>query len=160
VSRLVPLTQDKYAIVDDEDYELVTKHSWYAHKGTTTFYACRNVHLMGRKTIQRMHAFITGYNRCDHINGNGLDNQRSNLREVTAAQNNRNRRKTTSITTSKYKGVHWVTRRSKWQAKIYVNGLDKFLGYFHDEKAAAIAYNKAAIRYFGEFCSLNIIEGD
>jgi hypothetical protein len=141
-------------IIDDEDYDIVSQYSWYAGKGTNTFYACRNIGYAIR-TIQRMHTFITGYSKCDHINGNGLDNRKSNLREVTSKQNNMNRSKTSNSTTSVYKGVHWVTRRSKWQAKIFVDGKDKFLGYFHDEKEAAIAYNKAATKFFGEFCKLN-----
>ena len=92
----------------------------------------------------------------DHINHNGLDNRKANLRHATRVQNNRNRliikRKGAS---SKYKGVSWRKRKKRWHARIHVNGRYKFLGYFKEEINAAKAYDKAAKKYHKEFASLN-----
>ena len=92
----------------------------------------------------------------DHINHNGLDNRKANLRPATRAQNNYNRlaikRKGA---TSKYKGVAWKKEYKKWNAQIYFKGECIFLGYFKEEKQAAKAYDKAAKEYHGEFASLN-----
>jgi hypothetical protein len=92
----------------------------------------------------------------DHINHNGLDNRKANIRPATRAQNNFNKlivkRKDSS---SKYKGVNWKKCKKKWQARIHVNGECKFIGYFKDEIQAAKAYDKAAKKYHGEFASLN-----
>jgi hypothetical protein len=92
----------------------------------------------------------------DHINHNGLDNRKANLRHATRAQNNFNRliiiREDSS---SKYKGVSWRKRKKKWRARICINGERKHIGYFKDEIHAAKAYDKAAKKYHGEFASLN-----
>jgi hypothetical protein len=91
----------------------------------------------------------------DHRNHIGLDNRRSNLRKATKAQNNRNRKKKIGSGVSIYKGVAWHKYRKKWYAAIYADGRKIFLGYFDDETKAAKAYDVAAIKYHGEFASLN-----
>lgn len=93
----------------------------------------------------------------DHINHNGLDNRRDNLRLASAAQNMQNSR-LRSDNTSGYKGVVWVISRRKWRAEIYVDKRSKCLGYFQNAIDAAKAYNDAALKYFGEFAFLNTIE--
>jgi len=94
-------------------------------------------------------------NMCiDHINGDGLDNRRSNLRFVTATQNQANSLKR-KIGKSKYKGVSFKKDKKKWVAYICPGGKYIHLGYFTEEKEAARAYNKAARKEYGEYCNLN-----
>ena len=93
----------------------------------------------------------------DHKDYNGLNNQRFNLRNCTHRQNQINK---IVISLAPYRGVSWVLKRKKWKikARIKVNGRNIHLGYFKTEEAAALAYNEAAIKYFGEFAVLNIIK--
>jgi hypothetical protein len=91
----------------------------------------------------------------NHINGNGLDNRRENLRSVTSAENHRNSRKRTRAT-SQFKGVHWLVQGKKWRAMIYVNGKQRHLGCFARETDAALAYDVAARKHFGEFARPNL----
>ena len=91
----------------------------------------------------------------DHINHNGLDNRKANLRLATYAQNSYNRKQFRKRQTSKYTGVSWIKQIKKWRVIICYNGKKKFIGYFKDEKQAAKAYDKAAKKYHGEFASLN-----
>jgi len=102
-----------------------------------------------------MHTLITGWARVDHADGDGLNNQRSNLREATSAQNAANSRPRTGGT-SAFKGVCWVGgRRQCWTAQIRINRGTRFLGYFSDEVAAARAYDAAAVAAWGPFARLN-----
>lgn len=105
-----------------------------------------------------MHRIIMGIpdSRIDHRDNNGLNCQKYNLRLATSHENNWNAQKKLG-TTSKYKGVAWYKQTKKWCSKIHINGENKHLGYFLDETEAAITYNNAAIKYFGEFAKLNII---
>ena len=95
----------------------------------------------------------------DHINRDKLDNRRENLRLCNMTESNRNRGpihfKHSSSITSKYKGVHWS--KNKWRATIEVNGKKIYLGFFDNEQDAAIAYNEAAKKYFGDYAYLNEI---
>lgn len=109
-----------------------------------------------RRTIY-MHRAIMGAQRgndIDHINRNGLDNRRVNLRVCTCAQNQCNRGPQVN-NKSGYKGVSWKKDKSKWNALIYVGGKKIHLGYYDDLDDAAIAYNRAAIEKHGEFAWLN-----
>jgi hypothetical protein len=155
----IPLTQGKYAIVDPEDFERLNKHKWHAVRQNNTFYAIRCTGPAKKTTYIRMHREIIHPPRhlvVDHINHNGLDNRKANLRSATRAQNNYNRliikRKGAS---SKYKGVAWKEDRKKWRARIHFNGKLIFLGYFKDEIQAAKAYDIAAKKYYGRFACLN-----
>ena len=95
----------------------------------------------------------------DHINGNKLDNRRSNLRHVNNQQNHWNREKSKS-NTSGYKGVSFDKSRGKYEASIMKDGRKRFLGYFNDPKDAAVAYDNAAFFYFGEYARPNFREGE
>ena len=151
-AKLIPLTQDKFAIVDNDDYGRLSKYKWYAIKTPKTYYAARNCR---RKNI-RMHRLITSAPKglfVDHINHDGLDNRKTNLRLCTRRQNNRNRRPCDK--TSKYKGVCWNKRAKKFMASICIDGKNKNLGYFDDQVDAAKVYDNAAKKFFGEFAYLN-----
>jgi len=94
----------------------------------------------------------------DHINHDGMDNRRANLRAATHSQNMYHRGKRLGATQSKYKGVYWRKRNRKWQALITFQKEKIYLGYFRNEIDAAKAYDRAARKYHGEFASLNFPE--
>ena len=85
--RLIRLAPDLCAQVDNEDYERVAYRLWYPHVMDHTTYAYRQIHVHGGRTTQYLHTLITGYRQTDHRDGNGLNNQRANLREATQSQN-------------------------------------------------------------------------
>lgn len=163
-SRLIPLTQGKFALVDEEDYERVSKLNWvYCPRRKTTGHAYRIQFQwlgVGKKPIQkhiRMHRFILGAPsnmQVDHKDGNPLNNQKSNLRLCTHLQNSRN----TSLrwsNTSGFKGISWSQKRQKWLVRIGVGGETKYLGRYSNIHDAAVAYDKAAILFYGEFAKTN-----
>ena len=160
--KRIQLSQGKYALVDDADFEVVSKYRWHAYKHRNTWYAKRNVREhegINRKT-EFMHKLITGYAQTDHENGDGLDNRRANLRDATDQQNRMNMRKSTKPKSSVFKGVHWLRSTGRWHAEIKLNGRKHHLGFFDDEVVAAAAYNQAASELFGEFALLNpVTEG-
>ncbi len=93
----------------------------------------------------------------DHINRNPFDNRRVNFRIATKAQNTQNKGKTSTQCSSRFKGVCWDVAHQKWRASICPNRRTRYLGLFADERAAAQAYNDAALRHFGEFAQLNVL---
>lgn len=154
-AKLIPLTQDKFAIVDAEDYDRLCKNKWHASKEGQTYYAKR------KRSYKRisMHRVILSAPpglEVDHINHNGLDNRKSNLRLCTHAENNRNRRPCTRPNQgSKYKGVSFIKKANLFVAAIRCNGKYYHLGRFKNETDAAKAYDKKAKELFGEFSYLN-----
>lgn len=149
------LTQGKLALVDDEDYECVSAHKWYAEKSRGgLWYAARAVEY----THIRMHTVILGVDggiRVDHRDGDGLNNRRNNLRIATNGQNVANQH--TIRGTSRYRGVHWDKHSRKWSAKISVHGVTYYLGQSSSEEEAALWYNDTASAAFGEFATINRI---
>jgi len=157
----INLTQGQVALVDDEDYEELNKYKWFAHDNYGwTFYARRTGRKAdGKRYLIQMHRVILNAPKdmfVDHIDSNGLNNQRSNLRLCTNQQNNRHARPY-SNGSSKFKGVCWHKRIKEWQANIRIDGKLKHIGYFKNEKDAALAYNVKALEYFGEFALPNEI---
>ena len=153
----IPLKHGQRTIIDDEDAEKVAPYSWCAtwHQNTRTWRVVARV--TGRHTL--LHRLIMDAPagvQVDHINGDPLDNRRSNLRLCNNQQNHANMGKR-SNTTSQYKGVCWFKPARKWSARIKVNYKSISLGYFDNEIDAARAYNEAATQYFGEFARLNEI---
>lgn len=162
--KQIPLTQGKFAIVDDEDEQWLLEYCWWY---TKTGYA-EGRKRVGKKGMQ--HGIVRGGPRVlmhrlilnagvgefgDHINMNGLDNRRSNLRIATKSQNMANSGSRGG--TSKYKGVHWVRTEKVWRATITVNGATIVGGKFVEECDAAQAYNFLAEEYFGEFARFNVV---
>ncbi len=157
--RKIPLTQDKYAIVDVEDYEQLNQFKWCANGKGRMFYAVRNEKRNKKSVTIFMHRKIMNQPAdkvIDHINHNGLDNRRSNLRIVTQEQNVWNSRKLTGNYTSKYKGT--AKTGQKWEAKIWYKKRRIYLGCFDDELAAARAYDAKAKELFGDCACLNFPE--
>lgn len=159
MTKMIPLSQGKVTLVDDRDFEWLSQWSWHVQNHMHICYARRTLRKNGKKRAILMHQLIIGISselETDHINRDGLDNRRSNLRHCTHAENNRNQRKFASCS-SRYKGVHWDNERQTWRARITAHGRSHHLGRFTDEQEAARAYNQAALEYFGEFAYLNII---
>jgi hypothetical protein len=160
--RKIPLTQDKYTIVDPEDYEKLARYRWYALRIERSFYAVRQYKTnkgRGKYESVRMHQEIMGAAEgkvIDHINHNGLDNRKANLRFATIQQNTWNQRKSRGNYSSRYKGVAWSKRRKKWRTRITLNGRVTFIGHFDDERAAAMAYDAKAKELFGDYAAPNL----
>jgi hypothetical protein len=154
IPRAIPLTRGLFAIVDATDYERLSRHTWFAEGTAQNCYAVRKEN--GRSI--KMHRQITrapDHLVVDHIDHNGLNNRRANLRLCTFAENCRNLR-ITRHKTSKYKGVHWHKGQKKWAAQITANGKRHHLGYFAKEIDAAQAYDRAAPKYHGQFAHPNL----
>lgn len=153
--KQIPLTRGKSALVDDADFEWLSQWKW--HLGGCGYARRQQRQPDGKQKTILMHREICPqYKMIDHRDGDGINNQRDNLREATQAQNNMNRRSTAG-SSSRFKGVYLDTKSGKWRAKISVNNIEKNIGYFSCEVDAALAYNKAAIDKHGEFSRLNII---
>ena len=149
--REIPLTQGKVALVDDEDYDELIKHRWCASKHGSRWYALTaiNHHLV------YLHRFILpNKHEIDHINGDGLDNRKVNLRSCNRSQNNANRHKTIPHS-SQFKGVTWDRQYLKWAAQISKGEKHIMIGRFASEMEAAQAYDDKAKKLFGEFARLN-----
>lgn len=147
MTKTIPLSQGKLALVDDNDFEWLSQWNWTYDQRKHTAYAYRHVYKDSQfvKTV-RMHRAILNPPpdmHIDHINGDGLDNRRCNLRICTHAQNLWNSRKREG-TTSQYKGVSWQPAHECWIASIGIHGKSSHLGCFDSEEEAAIAYNYAA----------------
>ena len=153
--KKVPLTKGYMAIVDDADYELVSRYKWQANEQRRKDGSIKIVyaqgHLPGNKSLL-MHRLILGLTdskiQADHQDHNGLDNRRENLRLATFNQNRQNSRAQVN-NTSGFKGV--VRSRKKWVARIRIDGRERYLGCFAKREEAAEAYKIAAKELFGEF---------
>lgn len=164
----IPLLHGYIAIIDDEDYERVSRYTWTPlidkSPRLSTVYARTSIQTRSRKEAREtglprkktilLHRFILGVDdpriHVDHKNGNGLDNRRENIRVATVSQNRQNSRPWAS---KRYKGV---TRNcNKFQASIRANGDNVFIGNFETEEDAALAYDSLARLHFGEFARCN-----
>jgi hypothetical protein len=149
-------------LIDDEDFEKYSKIRWQARNnhGSNVFYIASYVNIDGtkkRKNVELGRYLLNAEDGqiVDHINRDTLDNRKENLRICTIAQNSRNSKKRKDNFTSNYKGVYWKSQHRKYCAQINFNRKKIHLGYFETEDQAAIAYNIAAVKYFGEFARPN-----
>lgn len=149
----IPLTRGYVALVDAEDYDELSQFKWHASLNDRSGpYAVRGIVAGGKRTKERMHRrLLPTALAVDHVNGDPLDNRRSNLREATNAQNMRNRSGLDAHNTSGYRGVHWRTDVQKWRAWIRVDGRGRHLGLFTSAVDAARAFDEAALEVFGDF---------
>lgn len=150
----IKLSQEKTTLIDNTDYHLISQFKWYTVRCGNVWYASTKIN---EKTTYMHRLLLLPQNneQIDHINRNGLDNRRCNLRLATKSENQANRNKTPNIS-SQFKGVSWNKKRNKWEASITVNYRKMFLGYFSDEIGAAKIYDMAAIKYFGNYALLNL----
>ena len=153
-SMEIKLSKGKFADIDDADLDLVKSYKWYAQKNRNTYYA---IAFLGQHKGQKkifMHRLILDLIdptiHTNHIDGNGLNNRRNNIRACTDAENKRNVGNYSS-NTSGYKGVCWHKRNRKWLASISFNGESIFLGYFDNPILASKVYERAAKGLHGEF---------
>jgi hypothetical protein len=152
VYQLIPVKNAGYAKVSPEDFERASHRRWYAVKRgrkVPTLYAESAAHpqvLMHRFIVDCPKGFVV-----DHINGDGLDNRRSNLRICSQRENSRNR-----VGANGYCGVSWKADCGRWRARIMVDRREISLGVFDTPEQAAEAYNRAAIKHYGQFAKLNV----
>jgi hypothetical protein len=151
--REIELTQGKSALVDENEFKYLNQWKWHYSNGYAVRHNSELYKETGLRRLVRMHRVITSAPddmHVDHINGNKLDNRKHNLRVCTKGQNNTNVDKRKK---NKYRGVQFLD--GKYRAKIGVDGRQVPLGSFDTEKEAAIAYNRAALRFHGDFAILN-----
>jgi hypothetical protein len=149
--------EDRYAIIDPDDYPKLCRYDWLLKEGKNTCYAWRmtfekgeklNIIYMHREIMQAAPGTIVDHKNCD-----GLNNTKRNLRFASRSQNRSNSKQKNS--SSKYKGIRHYKKSNKWAAQITHNGKTLYLGYFDNEIDAAKAYDAAAKIYHGEFAKLN-----
>lgn len=158
--KKIPLTQGKFALVDDDNYERLNRRKWCAEKNCNVWYATRNEYAKGKKKKFLMHREVLHLKHgdgqlTDHINGNGLDNRRSNLRICDYPGNNRSCHHIPGA--SRYRGV-CPRGNNRWRVQIRHSGGKHHLGTFSSEAKAAKIYDEAARKYHGNFATLNFTE--
>lgn len=160
----IQLTDGKVALVDDADLEMLSVYTWWAQPGSKTHYACAQI--AGCTAPLRMHRLLLNVNnpriQVDHADRNGLNNQRSNLRIVTVAQNAQNR-KLPITNTSGFKGIVWMKRSQKWAAQVRIteNGKQRMAYFrrFPTRVEAAMAYDLKAVEIYGPYAATNQMLG-
>lgn len=168
-SRIIHLTQGQVAIVDAEDYEFLMQWTWFTNKkpdrtdsqGRPYAHACTVIHVEGKPRKIAMHRLLMGLAHgdkrvVDHINGNPLDDRRCNL-QVVSNQDNIRKSKMSKANSSGYRGVSWYKVRGLWEVRIRVNEKNLYLGRYECIEDAALAYNEAALLYYGDFAVLNAV---
>lgn len=154
--RFIPLTQGEWAIVDEADYEEVSKYNWcVTGKGRYKYATTANASCIYTR-LHRLIAKAPDDMEVDHINGDSLDCSRDNIRVASHRDNIRNQKKHKSVGSSIYKGVCFDKARGKWHVSIYDSfGEKRNLGRFDSERDAAETYDEAARHYHGEFACVN-----
>lgn len=142
-------------LVDWREYSKVKDYGWYLSKDSHSYYLKAN---KGGSSIS-YHNFCYGSEGylVDHIDGNSLNNLRSNIRVCTPSQNQANQKLQSKSKSSQFKGVTFNKLKNKWIAQIGYEGNRIYLGQFESEKEAALKYDEAAIYYFGSFAKTNLV---
>lgn len=154
----IKLLKGLVALVDDEDFERINAFKWSFHKEGRSEYAVSSIKIENKYKQFRMHRMILSISDpkvfVDHIDGNGLNNTKANLRLATHKQNSRNYSKLFSTNTSGFRGVRFDKRQKTkpWKCTIKFENKNVHLGYFISAEEAAKAFDKAAKELFGEFC--------
>jgi hypothetical protein len=147
----IPLTRGYVTLVDDEDYEYLSQFSWHVNVCKKNNYAVKQPTIDNK--YNKMHRLLLGLTdpliKVDHRDGDGLNNQRYNIRPATNQQNVQNSRR------GDIKGVCWNAPTKSWRAYVYANGKQIHLGLYNDRIEAALRYDEAAKVYHGEFAKLN-----
>lgn len=151
----LPLSRGLVAIVDADDPLEPWSWKWYAHSGGhCIFYAARRAYSDGKGALIYLHRFLLDAPeglQVDHVNHNGLDNRRANLRLATPSRNTQNQSGLLSTNTSGYRGVFRYKLVGRWRAGIRLDGSTRHLGYFDTPEEAARTFDRAAVEMFGEF---------
>jgi hypothetical protein len=156
MTKQIQLTKGFVALVDDADYEWLSRQKWQASWNGGNWYAVKT-DVIGTMYMHRAIANAPSGSVVDHVDGNTLNNQRCNLRTCSQSENMQNRGKT-KTNTSGYKGVTWHRNRNKFLAQIKVNNKNIYLGYFKSAEDAARAYDEAAKKHHGAFAYYNFRE--
>jgi hypothetical protein len=151
----------RFTVVDAEDAPLLKAHNWRSRVDpkSGTVYVEAQIKRGGKRPRVHLHRLVAGTlpgEHTDHIDGDGLNNRRANLRRCQPMENGRNRRPNRN-SPSPYKGVYLIAVSGKWRARIRVNYRQIHLGCHSTPEDAAAAYNEAAIKHFGEFANLNVL---
>jgi len=153
MSKEIIITRGEVTIVDDENFEELSQYKWYLMDG----FVGRTVKENGKRTTIYMHRVVAEAPKgvsVYHLNGNKLDNRRENL-WLEKGSARMHKRKKNMAHSSQYRGVYWAKEKKIWIAEIKVNKKHLRLGYFEDEKEAAIAYDAAACKYYGPLAQTN-----
>jgi hypothetical protein len=155
--KKIPLSQGKFALVDDEDFNELNKYKWCASFAYGIWYVQRDKFINSKRKKILMHRQLMNFppsKMVDHINHDGLDNRRCNLRVCTRSQNKKNCLGYKN-NTSGLNGVYWNKENKKWQARIRKDNKLLYLGYFDDKVEAGHMVDQYAMQLFGEFAVLN-----
>lgn len=150
MGKVIELSNNKKAVVDREDYSLIKDYHWYYDHGYVRSSSFQKKTYLHRLLLDAKHG-----QQVDHINGNPLDNRKRNLRVCSDLQNKWNTGVRRKNNKSGFKGVSWHKPHQLWRATIVVDKKQISLGYYKEAKLAAVAYDSAAVKYFGEFANIN-----
>lgn len=153
--RLIPLTRGKWAIVDAEDYERLSRWNWHLSGSIArnNFYAARGTRVGGKHRLIRLHHAVLGLDggiMVDHVDGDPLNCRKSNLRICNAAGNSQNHKRT-SRNKSGHTGINWHPTNKQWIVRVGSGRARKYIGGFKTLEAAVVARNAAFAEHYGEF---------